>query len=314
MGSSTSSPVKVTSGVPQGSVLGPVLFILYVNELPKLTKSDIKMFADDAKVFRGIKDTSDTQVLQEDLDTLSRWSEDWLLQFNPSKCKVMHVGRSNQHHDYTMKQPDGTDEKLETSRLERDLGVQVADTLKATTHCQIAARKASAALGQLKMAFPSLRIGSFRVLYTTYVRPHIEYCIQAVGPYLRKDIKVLESVQRRATKLVKGIKHLSYEERLQKLKLLSIEDRLRRGDLIETYKLLTSKVAVDYMQFFKLCEGGRTRGHNLKLEVRRCKLKPRSKFFTNRVVKPWNNLPADVTSAPTVNSFKNRLDRYWAAV
>ena len=110
------------------------------------------------------------------------------------------------------------------------------------------------------------------------------------------------------------MKHLPYDDRLKRLKLIRIEDRQRRGDLIETYKLLTNKVAVDHTQFFKLCEEHRTRGHSLKLEVRRCNLKPRSKFFANRVVTAWNQLPEEVSSAHTVNSFKNRLDRHWDVV
>ena len=161
------------------------------------------------------------------------------------------------------------------------------------------------------MAFPTLKISNFKALYSSYVRPHIEYCMQAVGPFLRKDIKVLESVQRRATKLVRSIKHLPYEERLRKLKLMSIENRLRRGDLIETYKLLTNKVSLDPAQFFKRFEDTRTRGHSLKLEMRRCNLQARSKFFSNRVVTMWNQLPSEVTSAQTVNSFKNCFDRHW---
>ena len=245
VGNSVSSSTRVTSGVPQGSVLGPVLFLLYVNELPELTNSNLKMFADDVKLFRGIESDTDAQILQDDLNTLCHWSEDWLLQFNTMKCKVMHVGHCNPSHDYIMGQPDGTKDKLQVSKVERDLGVHIADTLKATSHCQIAAKKASAALRQLRMAFPTLKVSSFRPLFTTYVRPHIEYCMQAVGPFVRKDVKVLESVQRRATKLVRDIKHLPYEERLKRVKLISIEDRLRRGDLIETYKLLTNKVAID---------------------------------------------------------------------
>ena len=189
VGNSISSPVKVTSGVPQGSVLGPLLFLLYVNELPKLTKSELKMFADDVKLFRGIESAADVQTLQDDLNVLSHWSKEWLLRFNTSKCKVMHVGHGNPSHDYSMEQQDGTIERLQVSKLERDLGVHVADTLKATTHCQIAAKKASAALRRLKMAFPTLKVSSFRPLFTTYVRPHIEYCMQAVGPFLRKGCK-----------------------------------------------------------------------------------------------------------------------------
>ena len=96
-----------------------MLFVLYVNELPGLVKSSIKMFADDAKIFRGVNDTTDAQELQEDLNALSNWSKKWLLQFNLSKCKMIHVGHSNSSHDYYMKQSNGIDEKLSTSRLER---------------------------------------------------------------------------------------------------------------------------------------------------------------------------------------------------
>ena len=313
VGKSESNPVRVTSGVPQGSVLGPVLFVLYVNELPELVQSHMKMFADDVKVFRGISNSSDQSALQDDLNALCNWSKDWLLQFNPKKCKVMHVGHSNPTQNYYMKQSNGTTEELGTSKLERDLGVHIADTLKATSHCQIAAKKASSALCQLRMAFPNMKMSSFRVLYTTYVRPHIEYCIQAVGPYLKKDIKTLEAVQRRATKLIRGLKQLPYEERLKRLKLMSIEDRLRRGDLIETYKILTKKVHVNHTQFFRFCEDRRTRGHSLKLEVKRSRLQCRYKSFANRVVVTWNQLPEEVVSASSINSFKNQLDRHWAA-
>ena len=114
-----------------------------------------------------------------------------------------------------MRLPGDVTEKLTVSKVERDLGVHVTDTLKATAHCQIAARKASAALRVLKMAFPTPKISNFKPPYTTYVRPHIEYCMHAVGPFLRNDIKVFESVQRRAPKLVRSIKHLPYEERLR---------------------------------------------------------------------------------------------------
>ena len=118
-----------------------VLFILYVNELPMLIKSDFRMFADDAKLFRGTNNDTDAKILQDDLNLLSEWSMDWLLQFNISKDKVMHVGHSNPCHDYTMRLPGDVTEKLAVSNVEHDLGVHVTDTLKATTNCQIAARK-----------------------------------------------------------------------------------------------------------------------------------------------------------------------------
>ena len=94
---------------------------------------------------------------------------------------------------------------------------------------------------------------------------------------------------------------------------MSIEDRLRRGDQIETYKILTKKVHVDHTQFFSFCEDRRTRGNSLKLEVKRSRLLFRKKSFANRVVATWNQLPEVVVSAGSTNSFKNQLDRHWAA-
>ena len=104
----------------------------------------------------------------------------------------------------------------------------------------------------MRLSFDQINKKNFKILYTTYVRPHIEYCMQAVGPHTVQDIKSLERVQRRATKLVKEFRNLSYEERLRRLQLPTVEDRLNRGDMIETYKLLTRKVKVDYIIFWSL--------------------------------------------------------------
>ena len=115
-------------------------------------------------------------------------------------------------------------------------------------------------------------------------------------------------------KLVKGISQLSYQERLKKLQMISIEDRMKRGDLIETYKILTGKVAVNYNQFFELEQDRRTRGHNLKLKIERSIHRSRRMFFSNRVAEAWNRLPEEVVMAKTTNEFKNCLDRHWATV
>jgi len=233
IGNSLSSIAKVSSGVPQGSVLGPTLFILYVNELPSLVNSNMKMFADDSKLYRTIQDNSDTLALQDDLDTLGNWSRKWLLKFNVAKCKIMHCGSSNAHNEYHMRQANN-EIVLEETTLERDLGVTVTNTLKATKHCHLAANKAMSSLRLLRMAFSSLNQSNFKVLYTTYVRPHLDYCLSAVGPFMVQDFRALDKVQRRATKLVREIRHLPYPERLKILGIPSMEDRAKRGDLIET--------------------------------------------------------------------------------
>ena len=313
VGNGTSRWGGVTSGVPQGSVLGPTLFIVYINELPRLVSSSIAIFADDTKLYRTIRDIGDEQALQDDLRTLDDWSQKWLLKFNADKCVVMHCGVTNPRANYTMKQTDGRERVLKETELERDLGVYVASTMKPTTHCQRAANRAMSALKLLRIAFEDLNVTNFRLLYTTYVRPHLDYCAQAVGPYMRQDFAALEKVQRRATKLVRGMKHLTYEQRLRRLKLMSMEKRVRRGDMIETFKILTGKLRIHSTHFFKKSQDDRTRGHSQKLEKARPRHYARSNFFSNRVVTSWNQLPETVVSAVSTNEFKNRLDKYWTA-
>ena len=208
---------------------------------------------------------------------------------------------------------DGNQSKLEETECERDLGVYISNTLKATHHCRKAAGKAMSALRLLKIAFGTLTESNFKLLYTVYVRPHLEYCIQAVGPHMVQDLQTLEKVQRRATRLVMGFNGLSYEERLRKLKLTTLKERFERGDFIETYKLLTRKLKIDPTQFFQENVQGRTRGHPLKLKVRRAKRVIRAKVFSNRIVTTWNKLPPAVVSAASTNQFKNKLDKYLAS-
>ena len=315
VGSGFSEWGLVTSGVPQGSVLGPVLFLVYINELPSLVQNSMKLFADDAKIYSTVRDSQDAKKLQDDLSVLEKWSKDWLLKLNPQKCKVMHCGAENEKADYFIKDADNASKKIQETQLEKDLGVFISNNLKPAQHCLKAASKGMRALRLMKTAFDKIDDTNFKVLFTTYVRPHLEYCIQAVGPYTAQDLKILEKGQRRATKLVKKIRNETYEERLRMLGLPSIEERIRRGDMIETYKLLTGKVNVEFNQFFELENQERTRGHHLKLKKKRATHASRLKFFSNRVVNPWNSLPKQVIEATTTNAFKNRLDKlHWTTL
>ena len=312
VGEGVSSWGSVTSGVPQGSVLGPVLFLIYVNELPALVKSPMKMFADDTKIFRNVCDRSDAQILQDDLNTLGQWSTNWLLKFNASKCKIMHLGSANPELGYSMMDANHESHELLVTECEKDLGVHITSSLKPTMHCHKAANKAMSALKLLRIAFNRINKNNFKLLYTTYVRPHLDYCAQAVGPYMVQDFQALERVQRRATKLVPEVRNLPYHDRLKRLSICSMEDRVLRGDLIETYKILTGRVKVNPDQFFERSQESRTRGHALKLKKRRALHQARSMFFANRVVTKWNNLPQEVVTAPSTNAFKARLDKHWA--
>ena len=190
---------QVWSGIPQGSVLGPLQFLIFVNDLPNWITTHIRMFADDTKIWTKIACSEDVDKLQKDLDNLSSWSTRWLLQFNPEKCVhvVMHVGHSDNTR-YLLQQ-DGKKWELKSVTEERDLGVTTTSDLKVSRQCLNAVRKASKALGMVSRQFRNLDKASFLILYKGFIRPYLEYAIQAWSPYLKKDIEYLENVQRRAT-------------------------------------------------------------------------------------------------------------------
>jgi hypothetical protein len=299
---------EVLSGVPQGSVLGPLLFLLYVNDIPYRVKSKVKLFADDTKIWNRVSDGISSGELQYDLDCLGEWSEKWLLKFNLEKCHVMHVGHKSDTKYYLHK--DSQRCEIAVSRLEKDLGIWVSDDLKWSTQCGKAAKKAMSVLGMIKRTFPYLDRDGFILLYNTYVRVHLEYCVQVWNPYRKKDILCLERVQRRATKMVYELKHLEYEERLHRLGLYTLEYRRKRGDLIETYKMLTGGENIDASVFFKRATYDGLRGNSMKLYKSGFKKTCRQKFFSQRVIDDWNGLPDEVVTAGSLVSFKKHLDEH----
>ena len=185
--------IWVLSGVPQGSVLGPLLFLLFVNDLPEWIISSIKMFADDTKIWRTLKTESDGVLLQSDIDSLLEWSKKWQLTFNPEKCKTMHLGHGP-HTEYHMVDA-GNRIKLAEVDTEKDLGIYVTSDLKSSAQCAQAVRKANSVLAMVRRNFKRLDAEDFLVIYKAYIRPHLEYAIQAWSPHLRKDIDSLEKIQ-----------------------------------------------------------------------------------------------------------------------
>ena len=299
----------VLSGVPQGSVLGPLLFVLFINDLPDIINSDISMFADDTKIYNNIKDDTDKWELQEDLNNLHSWSEKWLLRFNAKKCKRMHLGHNNSGANYHL-----NDVPLEETKEEKDLGVIFTQDCKPSRQCAKAAIRAMNCLRVVKRTFRHFDCNSFRVLYKTYIRPHLEYSVQAWSPYLTKDINALEKIQRRATKMIPKLRHLSYEDRMETLGITSLEKRRVRGDLIEAFKILKEIDNVNPSHFFKKgMDKHATRGNPIKIfkPALHKNLNCRRNFFTMRVINHWNQLPTEVVSAKSVNAFKNRLDKFW---
>ena len=296
---SKSEWARVLSGVPQGSVLGPLLFILYVNDIPDLVHCNIKMFADDTKLFTPVRSQEDQEHLQCDIATLEDWTKDWLLEFNADKCKLMQVGRPPPRN-YTMTKMSGARVDHESINEEKDVGVWVTTGLKSSTQCQIASNKVMQALGMVRRSFKHITTESFVTLYRAYVRPHLEFCVQAWSPYMVKDIDSLEKVQCRAAKLVTSLAKLTYEQRLKHLRLHSIYSWRQRGDLIETFKILNGLENVEASKFFEMRQPGCTRGHTMKIVKLRARLLTSLRFFLIRVIDLWNGLPQNVVDVKTV--------------
>ena len=208
------------------------------------------------------------------------------------------------------------DTVLEETTCEKDLGVQIDNRLTFSDHINEKVNKANSIMGVVRRAFRHLDAKTFNLLYKGTVRPHLEYAVPIWNPHLKKDIKKIERVQRRATKQIPELKNMSYKERLNKLKLPTLVYRRMRGDMIEVYKILTGKYDPQVSDFLPLhrdtTANNRTRGHPLKLAKRKFSLDVCKYSFSRRVEKMWNNLPNVVISAPSTNAFENRLDKYWS--
>ena len=296
---------SVTSGVPQGSVLGPVLFLIYINDIDNGLNNLISKFADDTKIASTVINERDKQRLQDDLRKISDWSERWEMPFNINKCQILHVGSRNEKFDYEL-----CGEKLKSAQSIKDLGVTVESNLKFSKQCKEAAGKANRMLGFIKRNFSFKSKDIILPLYNSLVRPHLEYAVQFWSPHYEKDIAKLESVQRRATKMIPSLRNKSYEERLVQLNLFSLRKRRLRGKLIECFKILKgfTNVAVDSL--FQIDITTRTRNNGYKLKSRQVRTDCSKFFFTNDIVREWNKLPSSVVQCETINSFKNKLDKY----
>ena len=299
----------VDSGVPQGSVLGPLAFVVFINDLDKVTRfiTIMNKFADDTKCGQVIRGPGDIATLQKCIDELIVWADTWGMSFNHTKCKVMHVGRANPCAEYKMK-----GHILDSTEFEKDIGVKVHRSLRPSMQCNEASQRANAVLGQVSRAFHFRDRRVFVQLYKQYVRPHLEVAVPAWSPWTIGDKDTLEKVQRRAVRMVSGLQGATYEAKLKELDILSLEDRRTKYDLVQTFKIIRGFDDVRSEIWFKLVgenPARLTRHSNDPLNINRqnprCEI--RKNFFSQRVINIWNALPSDVKISASVFSFKRKV-------
>jgi hypothetical protein len=265
------------------------------------------MFADDKKVFNQIRNPRDQDLLQSDINRMDNWTEVSLLEFNVAKCRSMTISRhGRQEREYSLK-----NSRLEATETEKDLGVTVDPKLTFEGHMLEKVRKANTVMMVIRNTFTYLDKESFLLLYKALVRPHVEYCNQVWHPNLQKHIDMVENVQRRATKLVPGLRDMSYEERLKKLDLPSLAYRRLRGDMVEAFKIVNNKYNSQLAQEILTINTRGTRSNDRNVQVKFAHSNIRKKTFSNRIPKYWNKLPQHVVSAENVATFEARLDRHW---
>jgi Reverse transcriptase (RNA-dependent DNA polymerase)/Endonuclease-reverse transcriptase len=307
--------MDVSSGIPQGSVLGPFLFVVYINDLPQLceTDSNLFLFADDTKMYKYIQEEVDCESLIKCCQNIYNWCNKWLMKLNIDKCKVLTITRSKTEINYKYGFDTVQSGFLELERVQsmKDLGVYFDSDLSFKEHIYEKINKAYQMIGIVSRNFKGIDKDSFKLIYKSLIRSQLEYASVIWNPYKKYLVDDLEKVQKRATKLVKGIRKFSYKERLVYLQLPTLKFRRIRGDMIEVYKIVTGKYDNSVTPAIPRSEIVKTRGNSMKLSTQRSRYDIRKYSFTVRIVSLWNSLPDDVVLADSVNSFKNKLDRHW---
>ncbi|BHF81690.1 hypothetical protein SprV_0802482300 [Sparganum proliferum] len=309
IGQGKSDPTMVENGVPQGSVLGPILFLIYVDDAARALDCEVAMFADDMKICSVIRGPADEDRLQVNLNRLEQWLSRWLLRFNVGKFSILRPGnttRSASTRDYFL---GGA--ALQEVEAQKDLGVLTTSSLKPSAHSSRVAKSTMSVLYAIKRAFMDFDEDVFSKIFGTFVRPHLEYGIQAWRPWAVEAQNGLERVQRRATKMVGGQSSFPYATRLVNLNLFPLSYRQLRGDLLQAFRIEKGlDCNLVFEDFFEFATTTNLRGHPLKLRTRRARLDVRKFSFSVRVIKPWKALPTDVVMSPSIQSFKKNLDIY----
>ena len=306
-----STSLPVLSGVPQGSILGPLLFLVYINDLPSYaSNSNLLLFADDTKCLKSITNLADCHKLQDDIDKLSLWCNQWRMKFNITKCVLLsfHSKQVKVIHSYQL-----NGQSINSCEVHRDLGILLSHNLTWSAHYNHITARAYRMLGLLRRTFSTTNSPiTKKYLYISLVRSQLTYCSQVWRPNLMKDILTIETVQRRATKFILNDFSSDYRQRLISLELLPLMMEFELSDIlffVKSHKKPTPAFNIlDYVSF-SLCPTRSSTHHKMVHKLARTNTARHFDFC--RLPRLWNSLPAiDLTlSYPCIRDKLRKL--FW---
>ena len=284
------------------------MFLLYINDLPNGLNNIVKLFADDLKLIGNAKFPN---LIEQDLRLLEEWENQWLLRFNPTKCKVMHIDFNRNPSSYNDYFLNGV--TLDTISTEKDLGIIFDKSLKWDKNINSAISKANKMIAWVARNFITREKSVMINIYKALIRPHLEYCVQIWSPAAQHGnwglILEIEQVQRRFTRMIDGIGTLPYSQRLEALNLTTLAERRIRGDIIETFKIVNN--LVDYGQMSYTVSQSSLNLVNRSLHSGNNKVdKLYNRFLPQRVNAYWNKIPKDVRASDDVLDFKIKLENF----
>lgn len=303
-----SDSVPVLSGVPQGSVLGPCLFLFFINDLPDSLSSSSRLFADDVVLYRKIKSQFDIDALQSDLTSLDLWAQDWQMEFNVSKCQVLSV--SNRHclfnSSYVL-----NNAILENVDSFKYLGITITKDLKWNKHISAACARAS---GVLRFVARNLQIPS-RIIkeraYMSLVRPHVEFCSSVWDPHTQQLQHKLEMVQRRAARFVTGRYHnkSSVSNMINDLNWKSLQSRRRDARLLMFFKMEHSLVDINFKHQLQSQTVSLRHGNNFSYHIPNSNIDSHLFSYLPQTIRNWNSLPDSLVSCSSLDVFRRDLQK-----
>ena len=309
----SSDSVPVSSGVPQGTVLGPLLFLLYINDLPLSISPDssTRLFADDSLIFRPIKTNDDCLQLQRDIDALEQWENKWQMKFRPDKCKLLRFTRSPSPIPFTYTLHNLP---LESIPSQKYLGVTLQQDLKYKKHIDSITNKANRTLGFLRRNLRHCTPDIKHVAYNTLVRPTLEYCTAVWDPYTKQDREKLERINTRAARFIThnytrtpGI--TTQIKKQINMDLLETRRQTHRHTIM--YKITNNLIDIRKQEYVQTAHTRATRNsHMHKYHTYTTTTDSYKHSFFPRTIREWNRLPPNIVNLPTIDSFAKQVHKH----